>query len=136
MKVLNENPPNLDKIIAAGMNPNVPRTVFTYGDILYNPGGLYIPEHLLVHEETHTRQQGNDPDAWWDRYIKDPEFRLQQEAKAYGRQYAYLARGRDFGLGGREVILKKLARILSSQTYGNLIDFKEAKKLIQRKAYV
>lgn len=57
MKMSYELPPMLDQIRAAGMNPVVEKTCFTYGDTLYNPGRLAVPEHYMRHEECHTVQQ-------------------------------------------------------------------------------
>lgn len=115
MKILNEKPPEwimtgcLDKF-----RVNVEHTFWTYGDTIYNPGGMAIPDHIIAHEETHSGQQeayniDNCPehyqkghqsginsgdcvagkDAWWREYLTNPRFRLEQEAEAYGHEYRF-----------------------------------------------
>src|SRR5258708_14781803 len=78
-------PPNYDQISKTfKLHKNV---VFTYGQTLYNPDRIPIPDPLKIHEGTHTIQQGKDPALWWERYLIDSEFRLKQEAEAYGYKY-------------------------------------------------
>ena len=92
MKIVNEKPPIFDKIVKAGMSPSLDSTIFTYGDTIYNPSGRPIPDHLIAHEARHFKQQGNDPAAWWDKYLVDKEFRFEQEAEAYANQYKFLCK--------------------------------------------
>lgn len=67
---------------------NMSSICYTYGDTLYTPNpNKEVDKHLLKHEMTHTRQQGKDPDAWWDMYGKSPMFRYEQELEAYRVQY-------------------------------------------------
>lgn len=130
MKIVNEKPPFLDKIISAGMNPNLDRTVFTYGDTIYNPSGKEIPEYLLVHEEVHSKQQGNKPKEWWEQYIKDQKFRLQQETEAYAAQLAFMcSEQRDRNQRAR--VLHEIAVTLSGPTYGKSIDYQLASKTVK-----
>lgn len=96
MKVLNEKPPIWDKAKAA-FDFNEKTTIFTYGDTIYNPAGINVSLDLHAHEQVHERQQASlktllvsGPKAWWKRYIKDPEFRFQQELEAYRAQYKYI----------------------------------------------
>jgi len=59
-------PPNYEEIIK--VIPTVKDTenvIFTYGAVIYNPDKGHIPDHLMVHESVHTRQQGDDPKHWW-----------------------------------------------------------------------
>jgi len=125
MKILQGNPPNLDKIIKAGLKPDPDKTVFTYGDTIYNPGKGIIDPLLMKHEEIHSRQQGNDPDGWWDRYLKDINFRLAQELEAYGIQYKEaekIIKDRN----GLSKLLRLLANDLSGEMYGKILTFQEA----------
>ena len=128
MKILIEHPPNIQKIRRKFTLRDT--TIFTYGNILYNPNNGYISEDLVAHEETHARQQGDDPAAWWKKYLKDPEFRLQQEVEAYRNQYKkFLEKCKD-----RQKIflfVRKIAGDLSSSLYGNMVDYYEAVKLIK-----
>ena len=104
--------------------------IYTYGDTIYNPSGVDLPDHLIAHEETHSTQQGADPDAWWDRYLQDPYFCIEQETAAYARQYAYIcATVRDRNQRNR--ILLDLSRILAGPVYGNVIGTTDAYKKIK-----
>lgn len=132
MQIKNEKPPILDKILAAGMHPNLESTIFTYGDTIYNPSGRPIPDYLLAHEATHFKQQ-IDPAAWWDQYLKDKEFRFDQEAEAYANQYKFMCKKvKDRNMRFR--ILYELAGALSGPTYGNMTTQSEALNIIKQKA--
>lgn len=128
MKIVKSNPPNYDKI--AKKFDLTESVVFTYGDKLYVPNGEEIPLHLMVHEEVHEEQQGDDPEAWWDRYLEDPDFRLQQEVEAYRKQYKVVRKittkkqATDF--------LNRVAKDLSGKIYGNVVDYKTARQLIRK----
>ncbi len=132
MKILIENPPVYDSIIDHGMRPNE-RTVYTYGDTLYNPNNLIIPDDLMRHEETHSEQQGNDPDAWWGRYLIDPYFRISQEVEAYANQYDFMCQ-KIKDRNQRSKILLNISQILSSPVYGNMIGQSDAYQIIKNKA--
>lgn len=133
-KVVEERPPVYESCCAVFRV--TPRTVFTYGDVLYNPFKLHLSDDLVEHEKEHMRQQRNNPkDAalWWGRYLREPLFRVDQEARAYGRQYAFLAsRSSD-----REQLAKwlsQLAATLSGPLYGSCVTHEEAAKLIKQHA--
>lgn len=133
MEIINgEKPPIWDEAIAAGLRPNPERTVFTFGAKIYNPGSIEISDDLFAHECTHAEQQGYTEDgarAWWSRYMLDPYFRIEQEAEAYGEQYSilcYFHKDRN----ARARLLHALSTILSSPTYGSVIDHATAKKMI------
>lgn len=128
MKIVKDYPPNIaairEKFDLRGKN-----VVFTYGDKLYVPSGAGIPDNLMKHEETHTKQQGKDVEGWWDRYLVDNQFRLEQEVEAYQAQYKYVVENgasrqvkRDF--------LQYIARDLSGPIYGHVVSFEQAKQLI------
>lgn len=90
MTILQSYPPNYERIRSClSVRRNC---VFAYGNVLYNPSGLLIPSHLMVHEETHRDQQGPGVEEWWERYLQDPAFRLQQEIEAYRAQYRFVLR--------------------------------------------
>lgn len=96
-------------------------TVFTYAPHIYIKNHIY--EDLLVHEQTHLKQQTSlfeTPISWWNKYIKDPIFRLQQEVEAYHNQYK-----------NSPQLLHALSTDLSSPLYALHISYKEAKQLIK-----
>lgn len=107
--------------------------VFTYGDTLYNPEAIQIPRDLMIHEETHAKQQEyNETVAkiWWMKYIEDPEFRLSQELEAYRAQYKYICsiiKDRN----ARDRNLRTIAKILASPMYGSIISESEALKKLR-----
>lgn len=86
----NEYPPNYEEIKRV-MNPPK-NALFPYGDILYNPGGKKIPEDIIFHEEIHGKQQREytDPSFWWQKWLYNNDFRLEQERQAYGKQYKFI----------------------------------------------
>ena len=131
MKIVNENPPgNLRETIAShGMHPHH-GVIYTLGDTIYNPSGADLSDHLIEHEETHCEQQGADPDAWWDRYLQDPYFRIEQETEAYARQFAYICL-RVHDRNQRNKILLDLAQVLAGPVYGKVIGTMNAYKRLK-----
>ena len=131
MKILNDYPPNHEDILAHGMNPSS-RVVYTYGDTIYNPSGAVIPEDVIRHEEVHFKQQGDNPDAWWQRYLMDALFRVGQESEAYATQYDFICtyvKDRN----KRLKVLLDLSRILSSPIYGVTLSPNDCFLLIKNK---
>jgi len=124
MKIVNEYPPVYERICEViGKPPE--NALYAYGDTIYNPSGLTIPEDVIAHEEIHELQQGGDPVDWWNKYLADPEFRLDQELEAYRHQYKFIQnKTKD-----RELLnfyLRHFAKALSGPMYGNLMGFEEA----------
>lgn len=130
IEIKHELPPNYDKIVAAipGV-ANRPTAVFAYAGILYVP--YFQPTHdipfdLQVHEKTHFKQQEEiGVDTWWDRYLVDIRFRLDQEIEAYHNQYTSMSKQ------DREKHIRRLAGDLSGPMYGNLLTFEDAKRAIR-----
>jgi len=106
------------------------REVFTFGDIIYNPSKSDIPDHLMVHEEIHCRQQGNTPNLWWSRYLQDNNFILDQETAAYRAQYKFICE-KVKDRNTRYRALHQIATDLSGKMYGNLVSFTEAIRRIR-----
>lgn len=129
MKVEVGYPPNYEAV-AARFNIRSRDVVFTYGQILYNPSGGDIPRHLMAHEETHARQQAKlGIEAWWELYLANDHFRLEQELEAYRAQYADLQSG-DYDRPYRRMVLAKISKDLAGPIYGSLITKDRAKELI------
>ena len=130
MKVVNKFPPNYEAICARFNIRGRRDVVFTYGDTLYAPNGGNIPGDLMAHEETHSyQQQEYGVEEWWERYLDDSEFRLNQELEAYRVQYQWCLQ--HMGRQERRAALKFYADSLSGPIYGRLISFDRAKELIQ-----
>lgn len=139
MRVLNTFPPNWNKIKEAFPNAEAEQAVFCYGDVVHSPFNSKVTRDLEVHEAVHSEQQGTDPETWWNKYLADPTFRLEQEIQAYGLQLFHLKNEKvklDDGKGGwkdgyrpSRVItwyLEQIAKTLSGPLYGNIIDYHKA----------
>lgn len=139
MRILETLPPNWQKIKGTFSRAKEEQAVFCYGDVLHNPFGAMITRDLEIHEAVHSKQQGKDPDKWWDRYISDQKFRLEQEIEAYGLQLYHLktTKVKKKDETGKEVelylpnrvtswYLDMIAKTLSGPLYGNVIDYHKA----------
>ena len=133
MIIINSNPPKeiydqCLKLFKIGKG-----TVWTVGEVIYNPDSIRITEDLFIHESTHGEQQKHNETVakiWWMRYLEDKDFRLSQEIEAYGNQYKFICRiVKD--KNSRYKNLHQLAKFLSSGMYGNLISQSEAEKAIK-----
>lgn len=135
MKIVKAYPPNIDQIRARFKINN--RVVFSYGDILYNPGGGHVDDSLMEHEKTHSEQQGDDVEGWWQEYIENKDFRFGQEVLAYQKQYQWFKENRCQKPNGKirherlRKLLVRIAKDLSGEIYGFGITYEEAKKVIK-----
>lgn len=108
--------------------------VFTYFDAIYTKDPM--PQDLFIHECVHYVRQGageNEELAkeWWDRYVNETKFRLDEELLAYREQYKFI-----FNKSNRQISFehaKRLALDLSSPIYGRMITFNEALSAIMKK---
>ena len=122
--IVKEQPPFLLQIELAGMKPER-TTIYPYGLTIYNPSGEPIPQDILIHEAQHIAQQGKNPQAWWDKYILDKEFRLEQELEDNREQYKFICKlTKDHEK--RNKALAAMARNISGPVYGKLISFMRA----------
>jgi len=129
MEIVHAYPPNIDDIRAVfELND---RVIFTYGQTLYVPSGATIDEPLMRHEETHAKQQGDDPAGWWSKYLTDANFRVGQELQAYRRQYKAYKRMVGSPMLRRQY-LTELALVLSGKIYGEAISTRTAYKKIRQ----
>lgn len=64
MKIVVAKPPIYD-LVASMFTIDDSKTIYAYGDTIYNPADCVIPEELIAHESIHSRQQGKDPYGWW-----------------------------------------------------------------------
>jgi hypothetical protein len=129
MKVVVGLPPNIEKIRKA-FKFDEKDTVFTYGDTIYNPGDFFLSPDLITHETVHSLQQGNRIEGWWVKYIREKDFRLDQEVRAYHQQYVHiceLIKDRN----KQEQMLFRLAEFLSSPMYGSIVNIAKARNLIK-----
>lgn len=100
--------------------PVTHETIFAWDNIIYT--NKPIPEHLVVHEQTHhTQQQKDGLDYWLENYLNNTQYRLTQEIEAYQNQIRSI---KDRNLKMKVRI--ECARNLSSELYGNIITYQEA----------
>lgn len=128
--IVNEKPPVWDAVCAMiGSQPI--HAIFAWGDRIYNPAGQDLPQFLIAHEMHHMTQQAlvGGPEAWWDRYLNDPYFRIQQETEAYAVQYlAMCAMTSD--RNRRFKFLTMVGESLSGPLYGSMITKAKARSMI------
>jgi hypothetical protein len=81
-------PPNFAQIDAAFPGADRDGVIFAYGGEIYNPSGIEIPLALIVHENMHlARQVWLTTDVWWELYLKNPEFRYNEELRAHAAEF-------------------------------------------------
>lgn len=102
---------------------------FAWGDTIYTQKEL--PEHVIVHEKVHLQQMRHSKIIglyWIAMYHLSSKFRLKAEIPAYRVQYKFIKN--KLNKQQAFIVLNNLAELMSSDTYGNMISFNEAKKLI------
>lgn len=131
MKILELYPPNIKEIEKkfdlTGLQP-----VFAFGNVIFNPHNIQIDQFLLTHEMTHQKQQGNRPMEWWEKYLSDPLFRMEQELEAYRNQYSLFCKKVTDG-NKRARYLHGIAISFSSKMYGNIISYSNAIKYVKNR---
>jgi hypothetical protein len=99
-----------------------PFTIFAYDKEIYSNNEL--PEHLLIHELKHIERQNKiGTDRWVDLYLHDENFRLEEEIIAYSAQLKSIHNRED-----KFRLKVECARNLSSDLYGDIIDYQSALK--------
>lgn len=134
MKISISNPPNIEEIKKV-FNLEGQHVVFTFGDVIYNPENLPISDNLFEHEKIHGIQQQHDStlaNLWWQRYLQDVEFRIDQEVEAYTAQYKYICK-RIKDRNKRFRILNDIAGYLSGPIYGRSISKGDALQRLYNK---
>jgi hypothetical protein len=128
LTVIKDFPPNYELLKQVfKLSDNI---LFCYGHKLYNPSNCYIDPIVLEHESIHEKQQGNDPERWWQRYLIDSAFRFCQELEAYQHQFKEIKKKfKDKNTQAR--MLNTLASDLSSPNYGSVCSHQEALKSIK-----
>ena len=130
IEIVHSRPPNFEDIRKVFPMADLPNVIFAYGHTIYSPSTTPIPIPILKHEYTHCERQGTNEDGiieWWDKYLKDIDFRYNEELVAHIAEYkkaAELSRNRQH----KRMHLKIIAKRLSSPLYGRMITFEDAKK--------
>lgn len=128
MKIVASRPPNFEKIAAVFPAAHREGVIFSYGDTIYSPFTINISPALMAHEAVHgVRQEAIGVEAWWDRYLVDPEFRYFEELIAHVAEYQHLldhAPNRN----ARRSALKSVAKRLSGALYGFSVSMAQAER--------
>ena len=146
-KVKMDKPPIWNEVcVAFGIKPEA---YFTYGDTIYCVDVPFPQPDIIEHEKVHMEQQlafipperrikGNEDEGaalWWGKYLREPAFRVDQEAKAYGKQYAFICETvKD--RNKRAWFLAQFAKSLSGPMYHNAVTGVKASKLIKQYSHV
>lgn len=102
-------------------------TIIAYDKVIYS--NSYLPQHLEIHERRHLiRQDKMGVNKWVENYLNDEQFRLNEEIIAYKEQL-FSIKNREH----REQLRKLCAKDLSSSTYGNIVSYQEAYKMLHVK---
>ena len=115
-------PPNFALIVAVFPEAVKPGVIFAYGDTIFNPSGVEIPPALIAHECTHLERQTGyvperlNPIIWWDRYLRDPEFRYDEELYAHVAEFEAQLEG-FIDRNQRAQLLMRTARRLIAPLY-------------------
>lgn len=127
MIIVHERPPNWDKIIE--VFPQVETMThgvyFSWHDRIYNPFGTKIPKVLVAHEEAHAERHKGDSLTWWEWYLNNKDFRLEEEIAAHRVEYQWYAK-RHHDFAKRRNYLAMISKRLSGPLYGNLCTLAEA----------
>jgi len=136
MKIITAYPPNFTKIARAFPVKGKPGILYSWGDRIYNPSGISIPPWLIAHEEIHGQQQETPGvERWWDNYLDDTQFRLEQEVEAHRREYQWIADPEHhLEPHVQERYLFQMAERLASPLYGYLVTLDHAYALIKGKS--
>lgn len=131
MRIIDTYPPNIDAIDAK-FNIKGKPIIFTYGDIIYNPHNVIVSRALHAHENVHGARQTTDLKSilkWWDQYLLDDEFRLNEELLAHQAEYKqFCSENKD--RNRQSTYLNTIATRLASPMYGNMLTSTKARKII------
>ena len=90
MKVVTGYPPNFAQIDEVFNVRERSGVIYCYGSTIFVPDGGDVPPELLAHEHVHYVRQTDTVtliEAWWAKYLVDPEFRLAEELPAHRAEY-------------------------------------------------
>lgn len=128
-----ERPPNFAAIVNVIPHAKKDGVLFAYGEDIFNPSNAVIPKWLIAHEELHCARQTN-PEAWWQRYLFDREFRYQEELVAHTAEYRSACRAMKGGSMSKAGLLDRTARRLIAPFYGYRISLHQALQDVLRES--
>lgn len=130
MNVVCGLPPNFKDIVAVFPDARRIGVIFAYGDTVYVNGRSSIPPELRSHEAVHLqRQNAIGVDVWWQRYLADLPFRLEEEVMAHRAEYGTV-RALIKDRNQVAACLDGMAKRLASPLYGKMISYHDARRRI------
>lgn len=121
LTIIYDHPPNF-RAIRERFGRAVEKTgvIFTYGAVVYFPRGMgaKLPASIYAHEGVHCHRQGDNPEAWWDKYLADTAFRYREEVVAH--QVEFIVACDKAGRPERRRQAAMIAKRLASPLYGNM----------------
>lgn len=120
--------PEIFEECAKRFGVNWDTVVITYGNTVYSK--FEISPDLKAHESIHVGQQTTmGPKEWWDKYLIDAQFRLDQELPAYKAQLAYAKE--NYPRAQRRMLERHIYKSMA-RDYGEMVTEEEAKQLCQK----
>lgn len=132
MKIVTARPPNFDQIAAVFKAALKPGVIFCYGETIFNPSGRPLSPALIIHESVHSHRQNGKPDAWWERYLVDADFRFEEELFAHQEEYGAVCKG--LTRNQRRGELRQISRRLAGPLYGCMVTREKCARLIGKGA--
>lgn len=130
LQVVTGYPPNFEAIATLFPLARRPGTIFTYGQCIYTGEGCTVSPALKAHESVHAQRQADiGVEKWWERYLSEDAFRLEEELLAHRAEYRALkswTRDRNQVAGA----LHQIALRLSSGLYGQMLTYQQARRFI------
>lgn len=125
-------PPNYEDIFRVFPSAAGPNVIFAYGDVVYVPNGIPLPQEIYDHERVHGQRQTDNAGGvkqWWRRYLEDPVFRQAEELMAHIAEYRSFCE-RNADRNARNGYLTQMATRFAGPLYGLGCTVKEAKRMI------
>lgn len=124
VNILDTKPPVFEQC-EAQFGINWDNTTFAYYPDIHTKSPLFLTDDVIQHEYIHLqRQKVIGTEIWWEKYLADKEFRLEEELLAYRRQYNFLKGKMD--RNGLYRLVWGWSYTLASPFYGDLIEAKMA----------
>lgn len=131
-KIVIARPPLWDEINAKFRVEGQP-VIFSWGDTIYNPQNIQVTPALQAHEFVHGLRQIGNAKEWWQRYLDDVKFRLDEEIRAHLGEYEWYLRYSNRKT--RRTAHAAIAQRLAGDLYGRLISKKQAMTILGKLKY-
>lgn len=116
--IILKQPPNFEQIKAAFPKAEDRGVLFAYDGAIYNPSDIPVPQALIAHENVHLKRQAlHGADIWWDHYLRDCEFRYNEELLGHVAEFQSLRGGRDRNFGARLLLHTALRLVAPLYNY-------------------